>query len=175
MNIITKKDALAKKMKYYFTGKPCKHGHVSERMVKGGACKQCRDIFSLKYRNENRQVYNEYCRIKKKESYSKEKRRTQYVNNIIREMYHAAKTRAKNKNIPFTITIKDVIMTEKCPVFNIPFDYENKMFSPTLDRINNELGYIPGNVKVISAKANRLKSNGTIQDFLKIIEYIKNA
>ena len=100
MNIITKKDALAKKMKYYFTGKPCKHGHVSERMVKGGACKQCRNIFSSKYRNENRQVYNEYCRIKKKESYSKEKRRTQYVNNIIREMYQAAKTRAKILDFP---------------------------------------------------------------------------
>jgi len=27
-DVVTRKEAIAKGLKYYFTGKPCKHGHV---------------------------------------------------------------------------------------------------------------------------------------------------
>jgi len=52
-------------------------------------------------------------------------------------------------------------------------DRRDKQHVPTLDRINNDLGYIKGNVEVISAKANRLKNNGTIEDFELILQYMK--
>ena len=42
MNIIKLKDAKALNLTYYYTGKKCKNGHDSLRLVKGGACKECK-------------------------------------------------------------------------------------------------------------------------------------
>ena len=60
-----------------------------------------------------------------------------------------------------------------CPVFNIKLNTGNRLNSPTLDRIDNNLGYVKGNIKIISSKANRLKNNGTLEEFKKIIDYIE--
>lgn len=174
MDIITQEEARSSGLIFYFTGKPCKYGHVSERMVKGSACRECKRIVGENYRNENREEYNKYCREKKKETYSPQKRRILYLKNLRQEMFNAAKQRAKNKNITFTITLADVIIPTNCPVFGIPLDHSDRFHAPTLDRVINDLGYVPGNVMVISAKANRLKNNGTIDEFEKIIKYMSN-
>lgn len=42
MEIVTRDEALARGLKRYFTGKPCKHGHVAERHSADGACYECR-------------------------------------------------------------------------------------------------------------------------------------
>ena len=39
--IISRKEAKSRGLKKYFTGKPCKHGHIAERYVDGGGCKDC--------------------------------------------------------------------------------------------------------------------------------------
>lgn len=41
MEIITKQQAQAAGLQRYFTGKPCKHGHVSERYTSTGICVEC--------------------------------------------------------------------------------------------------------------------------------------
>lgn len=41
MDIITRKDALAQGLPRYFTGKPCKKGHVAERRTKERVCLAC--------------------------------------------------------------------------------------------------------------------------------------
>jgi hypothetical protein len=89
-------------------------------------------------------------------------------------LFYSAKTRANNKKISFTITKEDVIIPDKCPVFGITLDSRDRLHAPTLDRIINNLGYVKGNIKIISAKANRLKNNGTIEEFEKILKYMKN-
>ena len=175
MNVLTKEEALEKGLTFYFTGKPCKHGHISERLVKGGSCKECKNTISAKKREENREKYNKYCREKKKEHYSPEKRREMHKKNITSEMFYAAKSRAKNKNLTFTITKEDVIIPKTCPVFGIPLDSRDVFHTPSLDRIINDLGYVKGNVRVIRSKANRLINNGTIEEFKQILEYMKNG
>ena len=42
MKIINRKQALARGLPRYFTGKPCKRGHVAERRTLKGCCMQCR-------------------------------------------------------------------------------------------------------------------------------------
>lgn len=39
----TRAEAKATKSKFYFTGKPCKHGHLSPRLVKG-TCMECQKL-----------------------------------------------------------------------------------------------------------------------------------
>lgn len=40
-------------LKNYFTGKPCKHGHISTRNIHGGGCNECSRIGAAKFRAEN--------------------------------------------------------------------------------------------------------------------------
>ena len=41
MELLTRKDALSIGAKYYFTGKPCRNGHLSKRQVKTYKCLEC--------------------------------------------------------------------------------------------------------------------------------------
>jgi len=92
----------------------------------------------------------------------------------------ASKTRAKIFNLPHDLTLDYLISiyptNEICPVLGTPFVWgtrKDKEFSPSLDRIIPENGYVKNNVRFISYKANRIKSDSTIEILEKIIEYMK--
>ena len=93
--------------------------------------------------------------------------------NQISLMYSRAKARAKLKNIEFTISKEHIIIPDKCPLLEVPFSntYTNPEdpvdYVPSLDRIDNTKGYIPGNVWVISFKANRMKNTATHEEILR--------
>ena len=79
-------------------------------------------------------------------------------------MLFNARYRARHKGLPFAITTADIIIPERCPVLGIPImpafggtKRGGKDGSPSLDRIIPELGYVPGNIMVISHRANSLK------------------
>lgn len=52
--IITRKEALALGLKRYFTGRPCKHFHVEERVVSNNSCVACKRINYNEWREKNR-------------------------------------------------------------------------------------------------------------------------
>lgn len=78
-----------------------------------------------------------------------------------------AKKRAKKKNLNFCLKEEDFEIPKLCPILKIPLfsgighQIDN---SPTLDRINNDEGYIKENIIVISNKANRMKNNGSFKE-----------
>ena len=92
-------------------------------------------------------------------------------------MYSRAKSRAKEKQIEFTITKNDINIPDKCPLLDVPFSntYENpddnRDYVPSLDRIDNTKGYVVGNVWVISFLANRMKNTATKE---QLITFCKN-
>ena len=53
MEIISKADAIASGLKRYFTGKPCKNGHIDERLVSNKGCITCCNSNYRKYYKEN--------------------------------------------------------------------------------------------------------------------------
>lgn len=56
MIIITKEQAIEAGLNRYFTGKPCKKGHVSERYVKSkGICVKCSEDARKIYNAENKE------------------------------------------------------------------------------------------------------------------------
>ncbi len=57
--IISRKDALAKGMNRYFTGKECKNKHIDERSVIDWACVSCRNIIRKKIHLNNIERDNE--------------------------------------------------------------------------------------------------------------------
>ncbi len=63
-----------------------------------------------------------------------------------------------------------------CPILGIPIfqmtgNKGGGANSPSLDRIEPELGYVPGNTIVISNRANRLKSDATIDELRAIASF----
>ena len=88
-----------------------------------------------------------------------------HQHNPERYLWMVAKTRAKKQNQLFTITIEDVIIPDSCPYRNVKLEVKKgvgrRWDAPSIDRIDNTKGYIPGNVEVISWKANAMKGNLT--------------
>jgi hypothetical protein len=84
---------------------------------------------------------------------------------------------AKRDGIEFDITIADIEWSTHCPVLDVELNWfatsgraEN---SPSFDRIDPTKGYIPGNVRIISWRANRIKNDGTAEEHRKIAEWIE--
>lgn len=42
--VITRKEALSLGLKWYFTGKPCKRGHIAEQYTANRACRECKKL-----------------------------------------------------------------------------------------------------------------------------------
>lgn len=52
--IILRKEAKARGLKHYFTGKPCKHGHISLRHVHNSTCMACVSANGCRWAKENK-------------------------------------------------------------------------------------------------------------------------
>jgi hypothetical protein len=82
------------------------------------------------------------------------------------------KHNAKTRNLECSLTVADIPPIPKhCPVFPwIRLSYQvgakRHVGSPSLDRINNDLGYIKGNVRWISSRANSLKSDASDKELI---------
>lgn len=82
------------------------------------------------------------------------------------KIWEGAKKRAKENGVLFCLTVHDIPdVPTVCPVLGIPIRANEKAgpldSSPSLDRIRPTLGYVPGNVRIISNRANRIRSDAT--------------
>jgi hypothetical protein len=88
-----------------------------------------------------------------------------------------AKQRAKQNGTPFKITEEDIKIPKRCPALGITLKQgtgkRRLNSSPTLDRVNPSLGYVPGNVIVISYLANAIKSNADHWQIARVADWLK--
>lgn len=88
-----------------------------------------------------------------------------------------ARLRAQARGLDFDLEISDIVLPELCPVLGTKISYgggRQNENSPSLDRIDSSLGYTKGNVRVISWRANRIKSDATLSELEAIVSYIKS-
>jgi len=119
----------------------------------------------------------------------REKNRVQ-INARTREYYSAhpevmlfkgARKRAKERGLPFAIVVEDILnvipVDGLCPITRMPFKKGDGKVGPasmTLDRIVPDLGYVRGNIAVISHLANTIKQCCTDPDvFVRVAEYVR--
>jgi len=57
MNIITRKQAKEQGLDRYYTGRPCKHNHDSERFLSNGSCIECAHA---RYSNERQYLIDKH-------------------------------------------------------------------------------------------------------------------
>ena len=99
-----------------------------------------------------------------------------------RIMLYSSRRRAKEKGWEFNIDESDIIIPTHCPILGIELISggmgAQTFNSPSLDRIDSSKGYIKGNVRVISLRANMMKNDANlqeIQEFCKnILNYMNN-
>ena len=173
---------------YYST--PCKHGHDVYRRTVNGACALCASIATArrnkqmpaeklaKYKAKADSNWNSSDKGKtSKQRWKERDPKWAWVVSAV----GGAKTRSKVQNVPFSIDNQYIlsITPDKCPVFGTAFIFVggaggNSAYSASIDKIIPELGYVAGNVAVISARANTIKNNATLDEIMKVYEWMNS-
>lgn len=93
----------------------------------------------------------------------------------------AARKRARTLGVPFDLEECDIVFPEVCPILGIPITLDKTDGprrrtdnTPSLDRRVPSKGYVKGNVCVISWRANRLKSDASLEELESLVNYLKN-
>ena len=93
-------------------------------------------------------------------------------------LFYGAKGRAKKEGCAFNLDPEDIRIPEVCPILGIKLVRGNGRVveaSPSVDRIVPSLGYVKGNIQIISFKANTIKSNATLDEIEKVAAFLRKA
>lgn len=94
---------------------------------------------------------------------------------LARAKFSAKKGNSKNHELGFTVEFKDIQWNTHCPILGLELDYKAKgrqENSVSFDRIDPNKGYVPGNVFIISWRANRIKNDGTAEEHRLISNFM---
>lgn len=98
--------------------------------------------------------------------------RKQYRKRVLKEdvlrktHVNTLRIRAEKNGIPFEIEADDLDWPSHCPVLGVALvrGEKSRRNSPSIDRIDPSLGYVKGNVRVISRLANSMKQDASKSD-----------
>lgn len=120
------------------------------------------------------QVRNDPELLRQSREYAARKMRESRRTKPEMHMLIRARVRAAEKGLPFELTRDDIAIPDRCPVLGIPIGLQPGTpgdASAELDRIDNAKGYVPGNVIVVSRRANRIKNDATIEELHRISSF----
>jgi hypothetical protein len=131
-------------------------------------CKNCHLIYreanrdkAAKYMQHLRSIKGEELRTRKREL----RRQQDYRKKLICQI----RGRAKTRGIEFNLTIEDIPYVDVCPLLGcklVPGTKDNYEYTHSVDRIDPTKGYVPGNIWVMSKKANSMKNNATKEELI---------
>lgn len=99
------------------------------------------------------------------------------ANTLVKTLLKSARERARTEGVTFDLSLSDILIPDSCPALGTPLVKKHGKGggadSPSLDRLKPELGYVPGNVAVISNRANSIKNNATSDEILKVCSWLE--
>lgn len=146
-----------------------KQGSGTEKLpepdFKHGYCHYCNKEIEPIFRNQGGGRTKRFCSDKCKYSYGNKNR------NPYKAIWNNAKSRARREGKEWSIEFESFDFPSHCPVLKIELDYSLgkgsiKDNSPSFDRIDSNLEYVKDNVRIISNKANTMKSNANIDELI---------
>lgn len=143
-------------------------GHPDKTKASGWKC-YCKPCYVEHMRDYYARNPQKYRRLKERER----ERRAQRPAHM---MWLKVRQRAIKTGTPFTITAADLEpVPTKCPVLGIPIEYAargvNNPNAASVDRVDNAKGYEPGNVIIVSFRANELKRDATLSELKAIAAF----
>jgi hypothetical protein len=163
------------------TGLPFKHGDIRED---GFVFRQYRLSKPL---NKNGTYQEYWCTHQQwvnnlAAQNNQELNRTSTKEKHIKRLMSHAKHRSKVQNINFNLTFKYLlkIACDVCPILQVNLSWSangngRSDLSPSLDKIDPEIGYIEGNVQWVSYKANAMKSNASFKELHQFADWVKST
>jgi hypothetical protein len=134
-------------------------------------CKKCNTLKSVTEFYKQGQGYQRVCKV-----CDNARRKTCYEQcDKDHHSLKSIKSRAVARGIPFNLDIEDISFPSVCPVLGLELSREvggKSVASPSVDRIIPSLGYVKGNVQVISELANRMKSDATPEQLILFAEWV---
>jgi hypothetical protein len=142
---------------------------------KDGLQSECRTCQKIRWHRNRMRHPDKYRSILNKGT------KAMRIRNPEKAILNSIRARAKQKGIEFDLTINDIVLPKKCPILGIDLDpglglghgasLAQRDRRPSVDRINNKLGYIPGNIVIVSYRANRIKSDATVAELIAIADW----
>jgi len=114
-----------------------------------------------------RAAYYKLPRVRATEQVKSRKYQAEHRKDPRWKLLKHAKERAGQQGVPFDLELEDIVVPAVCPVLGIQlFNGVGASHdgSPSLDKVIPELGYVRGNVMVVSYKANAMKRNASLED-----------
>jgi 5-methylcytosine-specific restriction endonuclease McrA len=184
--IISQREALERGLRWYFTGKPCKRGHVALRNARWGQCIECdrirvrpkeqRDNINEAYRKKNKdkiRISSKAYNARHRERILEIKRQKYYENHQIeltrRRMAHHRRRLIKVGGAVSAEQLVDLLKKQK---FRCP------MCAASLKKVRYEYDHIEPlsrgglhdikNIQVLCRPCNRSKNNKTGAEFARL-------
>lgn len=159
----------------FYQGIPCGACGKDFRYVRDRKCVTCcrmRDRARYSKRRPAHKAYYEANKVAIR-AYSRAHGKAQHLKDPRPRMLSHAKMRAKKYGRECTITVADIVVPKVCPLLGVPIYVGTKCLkfnSPTIDRKDSSKGYTPGNVWVVSWRANRVKSDATLEEMKLLVK-----
>lgn len=135
----------------------------SKSSGRAAECKSCVRAYNKVHVAARADYYNQYRSAKRKQ-------------NVAWYLFLECRTRAKRNGLEFNLEPQDIQVPTHCPVFGFELRPSKGKIgrdqSASVDRIDSSLGYVKGNVRVISYLANRMKSNATAGQLKQFAHWI---
>jgi hypothetical protein len=124
---------------------------------------------------EQRQRQREQIRAAEKRRMLENPRREMLLN-----LKAAARTTTNNRKrtVEFDLTETDLAWPTHCPVFGIKLHYPGQFHhdpaGASFDRIDGKIGYVRGNVIVVSHRANSLRKDATPDELRALLNFYEH-
>ena len=166
MNIIARQEAKAQGLTRYFTGKPCVHGHVDERLVVNKTCITCAAISSAKAKAKKPEKYNAIAKAWNKRNPDKVReihRKVNRENPARRNLWTSNYRQAKIQRMPAGLNAGHMLEMESIYVYcsalrSVGLDYHVDHIVPLRGDEVSGL-HAPWNLQVIPGVENMSKGN----------------
>lgn len=139
----------------------CKACHCERMKARYAADPKAVNASSVEWRKNN----------KEKRNNTETKWRT---SNPEKHLLQSVRNRGKGCNLE----LSDIVIPEVCPALGIPLEVNTKDRTkrpdniPSIDRVDPTKGYVKGNVRIISFRANRIKQDATEEELRAIAAYM---
>jgi hypothetical protein len=99
------------------------------------------------------------------------------VANPERALLVPVKWRAKQLGVPFNLEASDIVIPEFCPILGVRIarpcrGAKRSRYTASVDRIIPGLGYVRGNIQVVSVKANMMKQDASLEELQAFARWV---